>query len=130
MNKATEIPCRPGWLEPSLLLNSQRRPANPVSDFSGRLWDIMGLYGRQWEPPVNLWNDLEICRLPQISVNAKDIFINRLSCSPQVEFQLYGWPGKKLILKFLLMYLLCSILNVAPPTSGPFNRPGMQNRLW
>lgn len=99
-----------GWRHP-LLLNSQRRPATPVSDFSGWLWDIMGPYGRQWELPVNLWNDLEICRLPQFSVIIKVRFIKGLYLASQLEFQLCDLGHKNLILKFLLLYPLCSNRN-------------------
>ena len=71
----------------------------------------MGPYGRQWEQPVNLWNDLEISGLPQFSVIIKVRLINELSRAPQLEFQLCDEWHKKLILKFLLLYLLCSNRN-------------------
>jgi len=68
----------------------------------------MGLYGRQWELPVNLWNDLEISRLPQFSVIIKVRLINKLRTAPQLEFQLCDHRHKNLILKFLFLYPLCS----------------------
>lgn len=74
----------------------------------------MGLYGRQWELPVNLWNDLEISRLPQFSVIIKVTFINGLSAASQLEFQLCDPGHKNLILKFLFLYLFCSNHNGRP----------------
>jgi hypothetical protein len=71
----------------------------------------MGLYGRQWELPVNLWNDLEISGLPQFSVIIKVRLINELSTPPHPEFQLCDCRRKNLILKFLLLYPLCSNRN-------------------
>jgi hypothetical protein len=58
-----------------------------IPDMCGQEWDTMGSYGRQWERPVNRWNDLEISRFAQFSVIAKSRFFNNLNNSPQVETQ-------------------------------------------
>jgi hypothetical protein len=77
---------------------------------SGWLWDIMGPYGRQWDWTLNLWNDLEISSFLQISVITNLRLFNGLSGEIEVEFQLFTAFCKKLILKFLLPYMLCSFL--------------------
>lgn len=96
--------------EPPLLLNSQQRPATTAPTCLDGLWDIMGLYGRQWEWTVNLWNDLEISSFPQFSVIVKMSIFNSLIDQFEVEFQKQAISHKKLILKFLLPYTLCSFL--------------------
>jgi hypothetical protein len=102
----------------TLLLNSPQRPAIAVPLCLDGLWDIMGLYGRQWEWLVNRWNDLEISTFAQISVITESSFFNRLQDAVEVEFQLVAVWGKKLILKFLLTYTFCSFLKPQPDLTG------------
>ena len=71
---------------PPLLLNSQQRPATTAPTCLDELWDIMGLYGRQWEWTVNLWNDLEISSFRQFSVIMKMNLFNSLQYQLEVEF--------------------------------------------
>ena len=105
---------------PPLLLNSQQRPATTAPTCLDELWDIMGLYGRQWEWTVNLWNDLEISSFRQFSVIMKMNLFNSLQYQLEVEFQRAAIFHKKLILKFLLLYPLCSFLKhgTEPPSKN------------